>query len=77
MLNSNIWCIIMAGGTGTRFWPVSRQEKPKQFVNIAGLGRSFLRNTFLRFENLIPPERTIVITSGKYRHMKFLWTMHN
>ena len=69
MLNSNIWCIIMAGGTGTRFWPVSRQEKPKQFVNIAGLGRSFLRNTFLRFENLIPPERTIVITSGKYRHM--------
>ena len=39
----NRYCIIMAGGVGTRFWPLSRQNKPKQFLDIMGTGKSFLR----------------------------------
>mgnify|MGYP000441189168 CR=1 FL=1 len=44
----NRYCIIMAGGVGTRFWPLSRQNKPKQFLDIMGTGKSFLRHTFER-----------------------------
>lgn len=50
----NRYCIIMAGGVGTRFWPLSRQNKPKQFLDIMGTGKSFLRHTFERFAPLVP-----------------------
>ena len=45
----NRYCIIMAGGVGTRFWPLSRQNKPKQFLDIMGTGKSFLRHTCLLY----------------------------
>lgn len=69
MLDKHIWCVIMAGGSGTRFWPISTQQVPKQFVAVDVLGKSFLQVTRSRFDNLIPPERTIVVTNRKYGDM--------
>ena len=43
MSNTNYYCVIMAGGAGTRFWPISRTARPKQFLDIAGTGKTFLR----------------------------------
>ena len=45
----NKYAVIMAGGVGTRFWPVSRVTKPKQFLDILGLGESLLQMTYKRF----------------------------
>ncbi len=55
--------VIMAGGSGTRFWPVSRQGRPKQFLSLVG-DRSLLRATFERLTGLIPAARTWVITTS-------------
>jgi Mannose-1-phosphate guanylyltransferase len=56
----------MAGGIGSRFWPISRNSMPKQFLDILGTGRSFLQETFDRFSNIIPKENILVVTSEKY-----------
>lgn len=66
MMNSNYYCIIMAGGIGSRFWPVSRTACPKQFLDILGMGRSFLQMTFDRFTKFIPEENILVVTSDRY-----------
>ncbi len=63
------YCVIMAGGVGTRFWPESRESRPKQFLDILGTGKSFLRHTFERFLPLIPAERFRVVTNRRYRQM--------
>lgn len=68
-MKSNRYCIIMAGGVGTRFWPISRQAKPKQFLDILGTGKSFLRMTFERFLPLVPVENFIVVTHRRYKEM--------
>ena len=65
----NHYCIIMAGGIGSRFWPMSRNSKPKQFLDILGTGRSFLQMTYDRFVQLIPPEKILVVTSKQYREL--------
>ncbi|MBO4572122.1 MAG: mannose-1-phosphate guanylyltransferase [Bacteroidales bacterium] len=65
-MNKNHYCIIMAGGTGTRFWPVSRTSRPKQFLDILGLGKTFLRMTFYRYSQIVPIENIIVVTSEQY-----------
>jgi mannose-1-phosphate guanylyltransferase len=57
--------LIMAGGGGTRFWPRSRQSKPKQFLAIGGT-QTLLQQTAERIESLVPPERTWVITAEQY-----------
>jgi len=49
MENSKNYCVIMAGGIGSRFWPLSTAEKPKQFLDILGIGRSLLQLTYDRF----------------------------
>ena len=46
MTNSNNYCVIMAGGIGSRFWPYSRKSKPKQFLDFFGIGRTLLQQTF-------------------------------
>ena len=56
-------CIIMAGGRGTRFWPLSRADRPKQLLALAS-GRSLLRETFERIEPLVGADRILVVTSG-------------
>ena len=63
---NNTFCIIMAGGTGSRFWPLSRLNKPKQFLDILGAGRTFLQQTFDRFSKIIPTENFMVVTNIKY-----------
>ncbi len=65
-MNSKNFCIIMAGGVGARFWPLSRTSLPKQFLDIMGTGRSFIRATFERFSPMIPVENFLVVTSEKY-----------
>ncbi len=57
----------MAGGNGGRFWPFSRQAKPKQFMDIAESGKSFIRLTYDRFSRLIPAENILVVTLAGYR----------
>jgi mannose-1-phosphate guanylyltransferase len=59
----------MAGGTGTRFWPISRNAKPKQFLDILGLGKTFLQMTYDRFVKLIPSSNIIVVTSLQYKDL--------
>jgi len=65
--NSNAYAIIMAGGSGTRFWPLSRKDRPKQFLALGPDARSLLRATAERVWALIPPERTFVVTSELLR----------
>jgi len=56
-----IYCLLMAGGSGTRFWPKSREKKPKQFLNIYGK-KSLIENTISRFEKLTPPKNIYIVT---------------
>lgn len=66
---SNKYCVIMAGGIGSRFWPKSRQSMPKQFLDILGTGKSFIRHTFERFEKIVPAENFLVVTNRKYKDL--------
>ncbi len=68
-MNNNFYCVIMAGGVGSRFWPVSRNSRPKQFLDILGVGRSFLQLTYDRFRGIVPSENILVVTSASYADM--------
>jgi mannose-1-phosphate guanylyltransferase len=57
----------MAGGIGSRFWPLSRISKPKQFLDILGTGRTLLQSTYDRFREIILPENIIIVTNAMYR----------
>ena len=58
--------VIMAGGVGSRFWPMSTTDRPKQFIDVLGVGRSLLQLTFDRFEGICAPENVWVVTNQKY-----------
>lgn len=58
--------VIMAGGVGSRFWPMSTTEMPKQFIDVFGIGRTFIQQTFDNYRNIIPAENVWVVTSEKY-----------
>ena len=60
-MNPHHYCVIMAGGIGSRFWPISRVSKPKQFLNFGGQ-KSFLKMTYDRFSGIIPHENIVVVT---------------
>ena len=66
-MDQNRYCIIMAGGIGSRFWPISRRSQPKQFLDILGTGKSFIRHTYERFAKIIPPENFLVATNSIYK----------
>ncbi|MBR8703899.1 mannose-1-phosphate guanylyltransferase [Porphyromonas levii] len=68
LLNDN-YCVIMAGGIGSRFWPWSRQNRPKQFLDILGSGRSMILETFDRFDTLVPEDNVLVVTGKKFEKM--------
>ena len=59
----------MAGGIGSRFWPISTSEKPKQFLDILGSGYSLLQHTFKRFNKIIPTENILVVTNEIYKDL--------
>lgn len=63
------FCVIMAGGVGSRFWPASRNDKPKQFLDFFGTGRSLLQMTFDRFRKVIPAENILIASNLIYRDM--------
>jgi mannose-1-phosphate guanylyltransferase len=68
-MNSNYFCVIMAGGAGTRFWPISRATYPKQFIDILGIGKSLLQLTFQRFSQIVPVNQIYIVTSEEYREL--------
>lgn len=63
--NSN-HLVIMAGGVGSRFWPMSTEENPKQFIDVLGVGRSLLQLTLDRFESICSPDHVWVVTNKRY-----------
>jgi mannose-1-phosphate guanylyltransferase len=62
----NNYCVIMAGGIGSRFWPMSRNNYPKQFIDILGTGKSLLRQTYERFARICPSENIFIVTNESY-----------
>ena len=66
---NNNYCIIMAGGIGSRFWPLSKDNYPKQFLDILGTGKSFIRSTYERFSPVIPDENFLVVTNKAYKQL--------
>ena len=68
-VNGNNYCVIMAGGVGSRFWPFSRADKPKQFLDFFGTGRSLLQMTVDRFRPLVPVENMFIVTNVAYKQM--------
>ncbi len=66
MAKNNNHLVIMAGGVGSRFWPMSTTEKPKQFIDVLGIGRSLLQLTVDRFNGLVPSSNVWVVTNAKY-----------
>ncbi|GAO29880.1 mannose-1-phosphate guanylyltransferase [Geofilum rubicundum] len=65
-MKKDTYCVIMAGGVGSRFWPLSKSSTPKQFLDILGTGKSLLRQTFDRFTPLCPKENFLIVTSAEY-----------
>jgi len=65
-MNANNYVVIMAGGIGSRFWPMSRQDFPKQFLDILGSGKTLIQWTFERFASFIPRKNIYVVTSQEY-----------
>jgi mannose-1-phosphate guanylyltransferase len=68
-MNKHDYCVIMAGGVGSRFWPVSRSSKPKQFLDMLGVGKSLLQQTYERFQALIPRENILIVSNAEYAEM--------
>ena len=65
-MNNNTYCIIMAGGFGSRFWPICKDDSPKLFIDMLGTGQSLLQSTFKRFECVCPRENIIIVTNRIY-----------
>ncbi len=66
---NNYYAVIMAGGVGSRFWPVSTQEFPKQFHDMLGAGESLIQRTFHRINGLIPSENILIATNERYEEL--------
>jgi mannose-1-phosphate guanylyltransferase len=65
-MNNDYYCVIMAGGVGARFWPMSRTSHPKQFIDILGTGETLIQKTFSRFTKICPPENIFIVTNQIY-----------
>lgn len=71
MENKNYYAILMAGGVGSRFWPVSTQSFPKQFHDMLGTGDTLIQKTFNRLSRLIPKENIFILTNALYEDLVF------
>lgn len=65
-MNKDHYALIMAGGIGSRFWPASRTEYPKQFIDFFGIGKTLIQSTYERFSNLLPKENIFIVTNEMY-----------
>ena len=68
-MNKDNYAVIMAGGIGSRFWPMSRENFPKQFLDILGTGKTLIQQTFNRLEKIIPRQNILVLTNAKYKDL--------
>jgi mannose-1-phosphate guanylyltransferase len=68
-MNKNLFVVLMAGGVGVRFWPYSRNSKPKQFLDVLGTGKTLLQSTCDRFLPLCPAENIYVVTHEEHEHL--------
>ncbi|WP_406684841.1 mannose-1-phosphate guanylyltransferase [Seonamhaeicola sp. MEBiC1930] len=68
-MNKNYYAVLMAGGVGSRFWPVSTQEFPKQFHDMLGTGDTLIQKTFQRLARLIPKENIFILTNERYNDL--------
>ncbi|WP_396155617.1 mannose-1-phosphate guanylyltransferase [Flavobacterium macrobrachii] len=68
-MNKNYYAILMAGGVGSRFWPVSTTEFPKQFHDMLGSGETLIQKTFSRLAKLIPTENILILTNERYNDL--------
>ena len=66
---NSTYCVIMAGGSGNHFWPVSRDDRPKQFFSLREDGKSLLRETYERFLGTVPKENILVVTLEKLKKL--------
>ena len=66
MTNSNYYAVLMAGGIGSRFWPISTEQFPKQFHDMLGTGKSLIQKTFDRLGNIIPQDNILILTNERY-----------
>ncbi|MDE5726634.1 MAG: mannose-1-phosphate guanylyltransferase [Duncaniella sp.] len=65
-MSSHRYCVIMCGGVGSRFWPYSREDCPKQFIDFLGTGRSLLQMSYDRILPIVPKENIVVVTNARY-----------
>ncbi|MGS2764616.1 mannose-1-phosphate guanylyltransferase [Sinomicrobium sp. M5D2P9] len=68
-MNKNYYAILMAGGIGSRFWPVSTTELPKQFHDMLGTGETLIQKTFSRLSRIIPEENICILTHERYKDL--------
>jgi len=68
-MNKDYYAILMAGGVGSRFWPVSTTDFPKQFHDMLGSGATLIQKTFSRLSKLIPPENIFILTNERYNEL--------
>lgn len=68
-MNKNYYAILMAGGVGSRFWPVSTTDFPKQFHDMLGSGDTLIQKTFSRLSQIIPIENILILTNEKYNSL--------
>ncbi len=68
-MKNNYYAVIMAGGIGSRFWPISTQEFPKQFHDMLGTGQSLIQRTFERINNLVPTKNILIATNKRYKKL--------
>jgi len=70
-MDKNYYAVIMAGGVGSRFWPMSTEQFPKQFHDMLGTGSTLIQKTVSRFEKIIPSENILIATNKKYENLVF------
>ncbi len=68
-MKKNLYVVLMAGGVGVRFWPYSRNAKPKQFLDVLGIGKSLLQSTYERFLPICSKENIFIVTHEEHVHL--------
>lgn len=68
-MNKNDFCVIMAGGLGSRFWPMSKTAHPKQFIDILGTGKSLIQETYDRFKKIVFKQNIYIVTNSAYKEL--------
>ena len=69
MNTSNHYAVILASGTGVRLWPMSTVKKPKQFLDLLGIGKTFIQITYNRLKKVVPEENIFIITTQDYAEL--------